>query len=97
MDCNDAKCPIHGKIKTRGSIFEGVIVSDKDAHTVVVSRDRITYLKKYERYFRKHSRIASHNPKCINAHKGDVVRIEETRRLSKTKTFVVTAIIKKGE
>lgn len=96
MDCNDAKCPIHGNLKTRGNIFEGVVVSDKSSRTAIISRDHIVPLKKYERYLRRRSRIQSHNPMCIDAHKGDTVRIEETRRLSKTKSFVITAIIKKG-
>jgi small subunit ribosomal protein S17 len=34
---------------------------------------------------------------CINAKTGDVVVISETRRLSKTKSFVVTKIVKKAE
>lgn len=97
MDCTDVKCPIHGNLKTRGNVFEGVVVSNKNTHTAIISRDYIVPLKKYERYLRKRSRIQSHNPMCINAHKGDIVRIEETRRLSKTKSFVITAIIKKGD
>ncbi len=96
MECNDIKCPVHGKLKTRGSVFEGLVVSDKNHKTVIVMREYFTPLKKYERYLRKRSRIPSHNPPCMDAHRGDIVRIEESRRLSKTKSFVVTSIIKRG-
>lgn len=96
MECNDVKCPVHGNLKTRGSTFEGLVVSDKNQRTVIVSRDYITPLRKYERYLRRRSRIPAHNPQCIGAHRGDRVRIEETRRLSKTKSFVITSIIEKG-
>ena len=38
--------------------------------------------------------MQAYNPECINAKTGDVVSIGETRRLSKTKAFVVTGILK---
>ena len=44
---------------------------------------------------RKRSRIPAHNPECINAKLGDTVNMQETRRLSKTKSFVITGIEKK--
>lgn len=96
MECNEPKCPVHGNLKTRGNIFEGMVVSDKNQRTVIVVRDYLAPLRKYERHLRKRSKIPAHNPLCISAKKGDIVKIEETRRLSKTKSFVVTSIIKKG-
>ena len=57
--------------------------------TVIVRRDYLHYVPKYERYERRHSRIAAHNPDCINAKVGDKVKIAECRPLSKTKHFVV--------
>lgn len=96
VECKDIKCPTHGMLKTRGNEIEGVVVSDRARKTVIVEHAYTTFLKKYERSLRKTSRIAAYNPECINAKSGDVVAISETRRLSKTKSFVVTKIVSKA-
>ena len=95
MECNDPRCPIHGGLKYRGMQFEGKVVSDKAKKTVIVEVDYTKYVYKYERSLRKTSRIAAYSPECIGAKTGDVVVISETRRLSRTKSFVVTKIIEK--
>jgi small subunit ribosomal protein S17 len=74
--------------------MEGIVVSSKAKKTVIVEIDYTRYIYKYERYLRKRSRIPAHNPDCIGAKEGNVVRIAETRRLSKTKSFVVTGIVR---
>jgi small subunit ribosomal protein S17 len=84
-------------LKTRGNEIEGVVVSDKAKKSVIIEHAYTTFLNKYERSLRKTSRIAAYNPECINARTGDTVIISETRRLSKTKCFVVTKIVKKAE
>jgi len=88
-ECNDPKCPIHGSIKVRGNIFTGEVIRDKAHKTVAVEMVRTIYVKKYERYKKARSRIAAYNPECINAKLHDIVEIGETRKLSKTKSFVV--------
>ncbi len=89
VTCEDVNCPFHGKLSTRGLILEGVVASDKMDKTVVVQRDRFVKSRKYERYMSKRSRILAHNPPCIDARKGEKVRIAECRKLSKNKSFVV--------
>lgn len=93
-ECNDSKCPIHGNVKTRGAQLTGMVVSDGAKHTVIVNVDYTKYIYKYERSLRKRSRIPAHSPECIGAKKGDTVNIAQTRRLSKTKSFAVTGIVK---
>ena len=93
MECKDPKCPTHGSLKTHGQQIEGTIVSDKLKRTVIVEHAYTTFLQKYKRSLRKNSRIAAHNPPCIDAKLGDKVVISGTRRLSKTKAFVVTKVI----
>ena len=88
-ECNDERCPIHGQIKIRGNIFTGKVISDKPDKTVIVERTLTHYDPKYERYRKARSKIAAHNPGCINAKENDLVKIGETRKLSKTKSFVV--------
>lgn len=92
--CNDKKCPFHGDVRIRGSVFEGIVVSDKMKNTVVVVREYLQYVPKYKRYMRKRSRIPSHNPPCIAARAGDRVIIGESRPLSKTVHFVVLGKVK---
>jgi small subunit ribosomal protein S17 len=95
--CDDKNCPYHGHIKVRGSIFTGTVISAKPQKTVTVERILIQKVPKYERYKKSRSKIHAHNPPCINAREGDIVKIGETRRISKTKSFVVLEIIKKAE
>jgi small subunit ribosomal protein S17 len=87
--CNDVNCPFHGKLRLRGRILDGRIVSDRMQKSVVVTIEYTRYYPKYERYARMNSRITAHNPPCIAARRGNKVRIAECRPLSKTKSFVV--------
>lgn len=84
-------------VSKRGSITQGVVVSDKNKRTVIVQRDLVIYVPKFKRYARKISRIAAHNPDEIGAAIGDVVEISECRKVSKTKAWIVTKIVQKGE
>ncbi len=92
--CQDEKCLWHGTLSLRGRIFEGEVISDKAQKTVVVKWDYYNYLPKYQRYERRHSQVHAYNPECIDAKKGDKVRIAECRPLSKTKSFVVIEVKK---
>ena len=87
--CSDPKCPWHGKLPLRGRIYTGTVKSARGQNTAIVRWEFMHYLPKYERYERKNSSKAAHNPPCIDAKVGDIVRIAECRPLSKTKTFVV--------
>ena len=93
--CSDPKCPWHGKLSLRGKILKGEVVSDKAQKTVVVKWGYHHFIPKYERFARRHSSVAAYNPECINAKKGDIVRIAECRPLSKTKSFVVIEKVEK--
>lgn len=84
------------KLSTRGRRFKGIVISDKMTKTVTVEWERRKFVKKYERYEKRRTRIKAHNPEEVDAEKGDVVVIEETRPISKTKNFVVTKIVKKA-
>lgn len=87
--CGDAKCPFHGKLTVRGRQLTGTIISTKMRKTAVIEFERLGFLPKYERYEKRKTRIKAHNPDCINAKDGDIVKITECRPLSKTKSFVV--------
>ena len=93
-DCKDLKCPVHGNVKVRGNMLDGIVIRAKAPKTVIVERYLMQYVRKYERYKRIRSRITAHKPDCVSLAIGDNVRIGETRKLSKTKSFVVVEVIK---
>jgi len=87
--CENPTCPFHGNLKCRGKVFTGVIIASRMQKTVTVELIRKYYIPKYERFEKRRTRIKAHNPECINAKDGDIVKISECRPLSKTKTFVI--------
>lgn len=86
-----------GGLSLRGRSFVGTVISSKMQKTVTVEWERKHYLKKYERYERRRSRVKAHNPDSINAREGDIIKIMECRPLSKTKNFVVVEILGKAK
>jgi len=94
--CDDEKCTVHGKLKVRGNTFVGKVVSAKPGKTVTVERTLVKYVSKFERYKKASSRIYAHNPDCMAAKEDDMVKVGETRKLSKTKSFVVMEVLDKG-
>lgn len=88
-ECTDTKCAWHGKIKVRGKLVEGVVVSVRAQKTAIIEVEYAHYLPKYERYERRKSKFYAYLPPCISVKEGDKVIIGETRKLSKTKSFVV--------
>ena len=89
MTCNDPHCGIHGGLITRGRRFSGTVTESKAQKTASVEWTRKHYIPKYERYEIRRSRVKAHNPECVSAKKGDKVILGETRRISKTKSFVI--------
>jgi small subunit ribosomal protein S17 len=74
----------------------GRVVSDKMDKTVVVAVDYLKPHPLYRKIIRKTSKFHAHDEE--NTCKvGDLVRIEETRPLSRTKHWRVIEIIKRGE
>jgi small subunit ribosomal protein S17 len=74
----------------------GRVVSDKMDKTVVVKVDYLKPHPLYRKIIRRSKKFHAHDEE--NTCKvGDVVRIEETRPLSRTKRWRVVEIIKRGE
>lgn len=96
--CADKKCPIHGTLKTRGRSFKGY-VKKKFPKRIVIEFMRTTYIRKYERYLKKKTKLHAHLPDCMEdkIHIGDYVKVSECRPLSKIIHFVVVGKIKEKE
>ncbi len=93
--CEDKNCPFHGELKIRGRIFEGEVVSKNTHKSVILKWERLRPIPKYERFEKRFSKISAHNPDCIDAQVGDIVKVMETKPISKTKHFVVVKSNKK--
>ena len=89
--CTDPNCPFHGHLKVRGIILTGKVASSTSQKSAVITRERLHYIPKYERYEKRTGRYQAHVPPCIPVAKGDTVVIMECRPISKTKHFVVVA------
>ena len=72
----------------------GRVVSDKMDKTVVVSVDYVRRHPLYHKAVRRTSKFKAHD-EFNRARVGDLVRIEETRPLSKTKRWNVREIIER--
>lgn len=90
-DCQDPSCPFHGSTRIRGKITQGIVVSKKLRNTVIIRRDYVQFIKKYQRYERRNSRLTCHLPECLwyEIDEGDLVRVGESKKISKTKAFIV--------
>jgi small subunit ribosomal protein S17 len=95
--CTDEHCPYHGSLTIHGRQFVGMVVSDKVPKMVTVEFDRKVFLQKYERYAKRRTKMHVHNPPCINARLGDLVRVMECRPVSKTKNKVVLEVVGREE
>ena len=73
----------------------GTIVSNKMDKTVVVLVERMVKHSLYQKYIRRRSKFAAHDE--TNAcNIGDKVRITESRPISRSKKWRVTAIVEKA-
>jgi len=88
--CTDKKCPRHGGLKTRGAMFEGKVVNAHSKNTAIVEIGYYRPVPKYERLEKKKSKFHVHIPGCMTVKEGSVIKFMECRKLSKTKSFVIT-------
>ena len=93
--CEDKNCAFHGNIGLRGRTFTGTVMSTDLNKTATVGWERNFFLPKYERSEKRRSKIKAHNPECIAAKKGDVVKVMECRPISKTKNFIIIEKLEK--
>jgi small subunit ribosomal protein S17 len=79
----------------RRKTVEGVVVSNRMDKTIVVSRTRRIPHKVYGKYIAKDKKYYAHDGEN-QCGIGDVVRIEETRPLSKLKRWRVVEVVSKA-
>ena len=74
----------------------GQVVSDVQNKTIVVEVERRTSHKRYKKVVKSRKRYAAHD-ETNQAKIGDVVRISETRPISKNKCWRLVEIISRPE
>jgi len=85
----DKKCPFTSDVSIRGRIFKGVVISTKMRNTIVIRRDYLHYIKKYNRFEKRHKTVSAHCSPAFRLNTGDVVTVGQCRPLSKTVRFNV--------
>lgn len=97
-DCGDKDCHIHGGLKARGKTFEGVVIR-KFHKRITIEFERMIYIPKYERYAKSKTKVHARLPTCMEKEikKGDLIKIQECRPLSKIIHFVTVSKIKDAE
>ena len=88
----DKKCPFTGNVSIRGRILKGVVASKKMHRTIIVRRDYLHYIPKYNRFEKRHKNIPAHLSPAFKLNLGDVVTIGQCRPLSKTVRFNVLKV-----
>ncbi|ORX79787.1 40S ribosomal protein [Anaeromyces robustus] len=91
----DKKCPFTGDVSIRGRILTGVVVSTKMKRTLVLRREYLHFIPKYQRYEKRHKNLPAHvSPAFIGINHGDLVTVGQCRPLSKTVRFNVLKVKK---
>ena len=79
-----------------GRTIEGRVVSNKMQKTVTVLLERQVQHPLYGKIVRRSTKVHAHDEKG-ECKEGDVVRISETRPMSKTKNWRVVKIVTRAE
>ena len=82
--------PEHGKSRMRS----GRVVSNKMDKTVIVAVDRLVRHRLYKKIMRRTNKFVAHDE--LKCNEGDIVRILETRPISKTKRWRVVEILSRA-
>ena len=83
-------------VRNRRKTRVGTVVSDKMHKSCVVSFERRITHPLYGKQSTRTKRVVAHD-EANDAHVGDVVRVMETRPLSKTKRWCVVAVVERAK
>ena len=83
----DKKCPFTGNVSIRGRILKGMCISTKMKNTIVIRRNYLHYIRKYNRFEKRHKNVAVHCSPCFDIKDGDIVTAGQCRPLAKTVRF----------
>jgi small subunit ribosomal protein S17 len=87
--------PVHAAVEGVRRIRQGVVVSDKAQKTITVRIDVARRHRRYEKIVRSSSTLHAHDENN-DAHEGDVVRVIESRPLSRTKRWALVDVLERA-
>jgi small subunit ribosomal protein S17 len=76
-------------------VRQGIVVSAKAAKTITVRVDTSRRHRRYQKIVRSSKTLHAHD-EHDEAHEGDLVRVVETRPMSKTKRWRLTAVLERA-
>jgi small subunit ribosomal protein S17 len=89
----DQKCPFTGGLSVKKELLQGKVIKRDVGNSATIEWSRPYFVRKYERYEMRRSRLRVHNPPVIDAQVGQTVLVAKTRPLSKTKNHVILKIL----
>jgi len=84
----ESKMVVGTPISTHGRIFKGKVIK-KFPGRVVIEFERTVYVPKYERFYKKKTRLHARLPPNIDVNLNDIIKIAECRPISKLVHFIV--------
>jgi small subunit ribosomal protein S17 len=87
--------PVHAAVRGARRMRQGVVVSDKAEKTITVRIDVARRHRRYEKIVRSSSTVHAHDENN-EAHEGDVVRVIESRPLSRTKRWALVDVLERA-
>ncbi|MGD1058397.1 MAG: 30S ribosomal protein S17 [Solirubrobacteraceae bacterium] len=91
----EALAPVHAPVEGTRRVRQGIVVSDKAAKTITVRIDVARRHRRYEKIVRSSSTVHAHDENN-DAHEGDVVRVIESRPLSRTKRWALVDVLERA-
>lgn len=87
--------PVHAPVQGTRKVRQGIVVSNKAAKTITVRIDIARRHRRYEKIVRSSSTVHAHDENN-EAHEGDVVRVIESRPLSRTKRWTLVDVVERA-
>jgi small subunit ribosomal protein S17 len=87
--------PVHAPVEGTRRVRQGVVVSNKASKTITVRIDIARRHRRYEKIVRSSSTVHAHDEND-DAHEGDVVRVIESRPLSRTKRWALVDVVERA-
>ncbi len=87
--------PVHAPVEGKRRLRQGIVVSDKAEKTITVRIDIARRHRRYEKIVRSSSTVHAHDENN-DANEGDVVRVIESRPLSRTKRWTLVDVVERA-
>jgi small subunit ribosomal protein S17 len=87
--------PVHAPVEGARKVRQGIVVSDKADKTITVRIDVARRHRRYEKIVRSSGTLHAHDENN-DAHEGDVVRVVESRPLSRLKRWKLVDVVERA-